>query len=356
ALVSFIPMLLSWVWILGIMAIAGIEFNIVNIIVSALIFGLGDDYSLFIMEGLLLEYKTGKKIVASYKSSIILSAITTIAGLGALLLAQHPALRSIAFISVTGILCVVLMSQVLIPFFFSILITNRTSKKLAPWTLWGWTRSIFSFLFFAVVALLLTLIGFILVRLNPFNKEKGKKIYHWLLMKFTGVTLKTMVNFGKVVHNPLQENFSKPAVIIANHQSFLDILAMCMLSPRTILLTNKWVWRSPIFGAVVKLADFYPVADGIENSVELMRDRVKNGYSIIVFPEGTRSSEPPMKRFHKGAFYLAEQLHLDIVPIILHGTGYTMKKGDFLLKNGTITVHYLPRIAADDSSFGVGYA
>ena len=51
-LVSFIPMFISWVWILGIMGLAGIQFNIINIIISALIFGLGDDYSLFIMDGL----------------------------------------------------------------------------------------------------------------------------------------------------------------------------------------------------------------------------------------------------------------------------------------------------------------
>ena len=70
ALVSFIPMLISWIWILGIMAITGTEFNIINIIISALIFGLGDDYSIFIMDGLLQQYKTGKKTLSAFKSSI----------------------------------------------------------------------------------------------------------------------------------------------------------------------------------------------------------------------------------------------------------------------------------------------
>src|SRR6187397_2663594 len=120
-LVSFIPMFISWVWILGIMGLFGIQFNIINIILSALIFGLGDDYSLFIMDGLLKEYKTGKKNLSSYKSSIFLSAITTIAGLGVLIFARHPALRSIAIISIIGIMCVVVMAQVLIPFLFTAL-------------------------------------------------------------------------------------------------------------------------------------------------------------------------------------------------------------------------------------------
>ncbi len=134
ALVSFIPMVIAFIWILGIMGLAGLQFNIVNIILSALIFGLGDDYSLFIMDGLLQEYKTGKKNLSSYKSSIVLSAITTLAGLGVLIFAKHPALRSIALISITGILSVVLIAQVLIPFFFDFLIRNRIRKGHFPWT------------------------------------------------------------------------------------------------------------------------------------------------------------------------------------------------------------------------------
>ncbi len=92
-LVSFIPMFISWVWILGIMGLLGITFNIINIIISALIFGLGDDYSLFIMDGLLQEYKTGKKNLSSYKSSIFLSAITTVTGLGVLIFCETPGIK-----------------------------------------------------------------------------------------------------------------------------------------------------------------------------------------------------------------------------------------------------------------------
>ena len=148
ALVSFIPMFITWVWILGIMGLAGIPFNIVNIIISTLIFGLGDDYSLFIMDGLLKEYKTGKKNLASYKSSIFLSAITTLAGLGVLIFAKHPALQSIALIAIIGILSVVMMSQILIPFFFNLLITKRVRNKRFPWTFFGFLKSVFAFSYF----------------------------------------------------------------------------------------------------------------------------------------------------------------------------------------------------------------
>lgn len=355
-LVSFVPMFITFIWILGIMGIFGIRFNIINIIISAFIFGLGDDYSLFIMDGLLQEYKTGKKNLSSYKSAIFLSAITTIAGLGVLIFAKHPALRSIAVISIIGIICVVIMSQILIPFFFSFLIRNRIRKKFFPWTLAGLAKSIFSFSYFAIGSFILTAAGFILIRLNPFNKEKGKLLFHRFLSKYTWSLMYIMSNTKKRIVNPAREDFSKPAVVICNHQSFLDILVTTMLHPRLILLTNKWVWKSPVFGAVVRMADYYPVAQGAENSIDLLADRVAQGYSIVVFPEGTRTEDDTIKRFHKGAFYIAEKLGLDILPILIHGTAYTMTRGDFLLKDGGITLQFLPRIKPDDLRFGSNYS
>ncbi len=82
---------------------------------------------------------------------------------------------------------------------------------------------------------------------------------------------------------------------------------------------------------------------------------MKHGYSVVVFPEGTRSVDGNMKRFHKGAFYLAEKLNLDILPLIIHGTDYTLSKKDTLLKDGKVTLKFLPRIKTDDKSFGNGY-
>ena len=356
ALVSFIPMFITWVWILGIMGLAGIPFNIVNIIISTLIFGLGDDYSLFIMDGLLKEYKTGKKNLASYKSSIFLSAITTLAGLGVLIFAKHPALQSIALIAIIGILSVVMMSQILIPFFFNLLITKRVRNKRFPWTFFGFLKSVFAFSYFVFGCILLTVSGIILIKLNPFNKKTGRLIYHAILSKFGWSLIYIMGNVKKRIINPLKEDYSRPAVIVANHQSFLDILVMIMMHPKVVLLTNKWVWNSPVFGFVVRMAEYYPVAQGAEVGIDKLAAKVKEGYSVVVFPEGTRTPDGNMKRFHKGAFFLAEHLGIDILPIVIHGTGYTMTKNDFLLKDGSITLKFLPRIKPGDRQFGVGYA
>ena len=352
-LVSFIPMFISWVWILGIMAMAGIQFNIINIIVSALIFGLGDDYSLFIMDGLLQEYKTGKKNLSSFKSSIILSAVTTIAGLGVLIFAKHPALRSIAFISIIGILCVVIMAQILIPFLFSLLIRNRVKRNRFPWTLWGFIKSSFAFSYFIGWSVTFTHIAWIFALFNI--KEKGKLLYHRIIARVCRRLVYIMINVKKKIINPQNEKFETPAIIIANHQSSLDILPLIMLHPRLIMFTNNRIWNSPLFGKVIRMADYFPT-EQIEKDISLVEDRIRNGYSVIIFPEGTRSEDGVIKRFHKGAFYLAEKLNVDILPIMIHGTDYTLTKQDQLLKDGQLTVKFLPRIKPADKRFGEGYA
>lgn len=356
ALVSFLPMALTWVWILGIMNLLGLKFNIVNIIISTLIFGLGDDYSIFMMDSLMEKYRTGKSSLTSARSAVYLSVLTTIIGLGTLIFAKHPALHSIAVIAMLGLVCVVFVSQVLQPFLFNFLIQRRADKGFMPFTLWSLFKSVFSFLYFFTGCIIVTLAGFFLIGLRPFGKARSKYLFHLLLSKYTTSVLFVMTNIKKRIVRLDTQGFKKPAVYIANHSSFLDILATTMLNPRLVLLTNKWVWRSPVFGKIVRMAEYYPVADGAEDSIEPLRNLVQQGYSIVVFPEGTRSYDDTIHRFHKGAFYIADQLQLDVVPVVIHGIHYAMQKGDWLLKDGVATVKVLPRIAHKDVSFGNGYS
>ena len=354
ALITFIPMAISWIWILGLMALLGIKFNIVNIILSTLVFALGDDYSIFTMDSLQQNYTSGTKSQKSVTTSIILSVITTIVGLGILIFAKHPALQSIGLVSVIGILSVWLVSQTLQPLLFKWFILNPTSKKTSPYTFRNIFISIFAFSYFFLGLVLLTILGFILTKINPYKTKHTRYIYHWVLSKFTLSLVYIMSNFVKVIINKLDENFDKPAILIANHESFLDILVLIMQHPKLILFTNHWVWNSPFMGMVVRMAD-YSMAEHAANNMDKITSLVNEGYSIVIFPEGTRSTDG-IKRFHKGAFLLAEQLQLDILPVVLHGTGYSMSKGDYLLKDGQVTLEYLPRISIDNNEFGNGYA
>ena len=132
AIISFVPMAISWVWILGLMAILGIKFNIVNVILATFIFGQGDDYTIFMTEGCIYEHKTGKPILASYKHSILLSAIIMFIGIGTLIVAKHPALHSLAEITIVGMSSVVFMSWLIPPLLFRLMYKKKPLPPPSP--------------------------------------------------------------------------------------------------------------------------------------------------------------------------------------------------------------------------------
>ena len=116
AMLSFLPMAISWVWILGLMGLLDMQFNIVNVILATFIFGQGDDYTIFMTEGAVYEQKYQRPILASYKHSIILSALIMFIGIGSLIVARHPALLSLAEVTIVGMFSVVLMALIFPPF------------------------------------------------------------------------------------------------------------------------------------------------------------------------------------------------------------------------------------------------
>lgn len=352
-LITFLPMFITWVWILGIMALLRIEFNLINVMVSTFIFGLGDDYSIFTMDGL-RHQERGKETLSSVRTSIFVSAITTIIGLGVLIFAKHPALQSIAWISITGIVCVFVMSQTLEPFLFNWLFTSRTKRGLPPMTLRGMLQTFASYFCFVTGSFVLAVLGFILLKLIPFQRSKLRYFYHVLLGSFTRTLVNSTFCLDKRILNA-EGVFEKPSIIICNHSSFLDILVTIMLTPKVILLTNKWVWRSPIFGLVVQLAEYYPVDEGAEGAIEKLQKKIEEGYSIVIFPEGTRSPDGELQRFHKGAFYLAEKLQIAIRPLLIYGTHVAIPKADFYINDSLIVLKFLPAILPDDHNFGSTY-
>lgn len=352
-LVTSIPIAITWLLTIGIMGLFSLEFNIFNIIISTFIFGLGIDYSIFMTNGLLHEYRTGEKALATHKTSIILSVITTILGVGVLIFAKHPALYTISLLSIIGILSAIVISFTIQPQLFRLFIGSKTKR---PITLRLFIHSVLSFCYYGIGGLLLSLFSVFLIKIIPLPKKMKMKWFHKIMSKFMGSVLYTNPFVRKKIINQSNETFKKPGVIIANHTSFLDILAIGMLYPKIIFLVNDWVYNSPVFGKAVQLAGFYPVSSGIENGLDHLKKKVDQGYSLIAFPEGTRSNTNKIKRFHKGAFYLAEQFGLDIIPILIHGNSEVLPKGSFIIKDGSITIKILDRIKANDTSFGENYA
>lgn len=351
-LVTGIPIFLTWYLTVGIMGILDIEFNIFNIIICSFIFGLGVDYSIFITNGLLTEHRTGIKSLPTHKTSIILSVITTIASVGVMIFAKHPALFSISRVALIGIFSAAFVAFTIQPLLFQLIIGT---KNMRPISLRYFVHSVLSFAYFGLGGLLFSLYAWIVTFFNPSQANKENLGFHMAVSKLMKSVLYTNPFVKKQVLNLSKETFEKPAMLIANHTSFLDILCIGMLHPKIIFLVNDWVYNSPIFGKAAKLAGAYPVSGGVENGEEYLGKKIQQGFSIIAFPEGTRSTSNKINRLHKGAFYLAEKFRLDIIPILIHGNSEVLPKGSFVIRDGSITVKILPRIVHGDKKYGENY-
>ena len=122
-ILGFMPILLSWLIVLGAMVIADVRFNLISIIISTFIFGIGVDYSIFVMDGLT---NGNKEKLAYHKTAILLSAVTLIVTVSSMLIAQHPAIKSVGFSTLVGLLSAVILSYVLQPAVYRWL--NRNKK------------------------------------------------------------------------------------------------------------------------------------------------------------------------------------------------------------------------------------
>lgn len=345
SLLSFLPLAVSWVWILGIMNLCGIQFNIVNIILATFIFGQGDDYTIFITEGLMYEYTYGKKQVEAYKNSVALSAIIMFIGLGTLIFAKHPAMRSLAEVAIIGMFMVVVMAFYLPPLVFRWITTKDGEVREYPLTLKRIVYSLFSFCIFLVGAGICMMVIFFY---TLFIKDQAKLslLIHRILYIFSRFSIYRIPGAPFKVVNDVSEDFSRPALIICNHQSQLDLIAVMALAPKITILTKEWVWKNPYYGRIIRASEFYPISSGIEDCLPKMRDMVRRGYSIVVFPEGTRSAEGIL-RFHKGAFVLAQELGIDILPLYLHGLNNVLPRHDFMLRQGSMTMEVGERMPAE---------
>lgn len=132
AIVAFLPMELSWYIVQGLMALFGIDFNIINIMISTFIFGIGVDYSIFVMEGLLnrTRFKSFRLLIC-HKAAIFFSGVTLLIFTGSLLFAIHPALHSIGACTLMGMTSTILITYSLEPLLFKLAMKSRTVRRRA---------------------------------------------------------------------------------------------------------------------------------------------------------------------------------------------------------------------------------
>lgn len=140
---------------------------------------------------------------------------------------------------------------------------------------------------------------------------------------------------------------AEPAILTPNHASHFDIAALLGWLPgETRFAAKKELFDEPVLGMVMRTLGMIPIdRDNPAESIDLLNRLERRGFSLILFPEGTRSRDGRMGTFKKGAFTLAIRLQRPVMPIAIHGSAGVMPPGKHLsILPGTVVVEVLPPI------------
>jgi 1-acyl-sn-glycerol-3-phosphate acyltransferase len=148
-----------------------------------------------------------------------------------------------------------------------------------------------------------------------------------------------------------RENLPGPGracVIVANHESATDILAMYYLGIQFRWLAKKEIFKIPLLGISMKWAGYVPIdrnsRDSHRRALSTSADRLKAGIPMFFFPEGTRSTTGHVGKFKAGAFKLACDSNVPILPICIKGAGNLLEKGRGRPRAATVQVKILPEV------------
>jgi 1-acyl-sn-glycerol-3-phosphate acyltransferase len=141
-------------------------------------------------------------------------------------------------------------------------------------------------------------------------------------------------------------------VLVANHESMLDILALFRLRVPFRWVCEAYLLRYPIAGWLIRRCRYLPVRRGDRDSVRRMlaaaEVALRDGVSVLIFPEGTRSTDGAAGTFRAGAFVLAKRVGVPILPITVDGAGTALRRGALVVRDRpTITVQVLETISPE---------
>jgi len=184
--------------------------------------------------------------------------------------------------------------------------------------------------FFSVMVVFLALFG---ARENSIHKIA--RIWATIILRLSGVRVETVG-----LENVLPD---KPQIFMSNHQSDFDIFIVLAFIPGQFRwIAKKELFRVPFFGRAMRNAGYIEMDrqnhDKAMKSLEIAAQKIREGKSVMSFPEGTRSRDGRIKAFKQGMFHLALQAGVPIVPISIIGASEIMPKRSLRVHPGKITM------------------
>jgi 1-acyl-sn-glycerol-3-phosphate acyltransferase len=203
----------------------------------------------------------------------------------------------------------------------------------------AWVLFVFSF--FMILYLPGILIPFLL-------GDRFGNISYWFLKLWSG-TFSILNQIHYKIHG--RENIlpGKSYIYLSNHTSYLDIPGVCLTVPKQIRpLAKKELLKIPVFGWIVRHAAVIVDRSSNESrrkSMEHLKDVLRRGISILIFPEGTQNrSDQPLQPFYDGAFRIAIEMQQPILPMVILGAGKLMPPRRKHIEAGTINIIIRPEI------------
>ncbi|HWR74261.1 MAG TPA: lysophospholipid acyltransferase family protein [Bacteroidales bacterium] len=199
-------------------------------------------------------------------------------------------------------------------------------------SVWTWVSSIIFITLALPVALLLWLIAI------PFDRRRLMN-NRWMVIQ--GIVLTKMSPFWKVVVDGREKIDQNQAyVIVPNHQSMLDIVFFNMLHHRLRWVSKIEVFKIPIVGWEMRMVKYIELVRGNKASVVRMMEKcvesLREGISVVIFPEGTRSLTGAIGKFKPGAFQIAVKTDKPLLPVLIDGTGDILPKKGFIFGNRSV--------------------
>jgi 1-acyl-sn-glycerol-3-phosphate acyltransferase len=173
--------------------------------------------------------------------------------------------------------------------------------------------------------------------------DLAPRVWSKVVLFVTGVSVR--------VHNESAVDLSRPHIFVSNHISWYDIPALASFLPRTKFVAKAELFKIPVFGPAMRAVGMIEIERQNRKAAFAAYDgaakQIKDGNSVIVFPEGTRGYDYAIRPFKKGPFVLAIAAGVPIVPVLTHGTLAVIGKGSMLVHPGKVDVHLLEPVSVE---------
>jgi 1-acyl-sn-glycerol-3-phosphate acyltransferase len=348
---TLLPLLVGLLWTLGLMGWLGLPINIMNCVFVLFIIGIGEDYSVFLATSKLDEWRGYPPRIHATSASVMISALTTIFGFAVLIFARHPVLFSMGTTVLLGMACAFAATLVITPLCMDLLLFKNPPRGAPRWwhplgTFWVLVHLGGSQLFLYYI-------------LRPVLKIISPRTADDQLRRATRWMARGVVKwmpFGKLeFQNIAPQTFSPPCIVISNHQSAVDVMLVVSLPADVRQTAKKRVFDEPMLGIGCKLLGHVMVEpNDPEMTKRRCREKLAEGASVHFYPEGTRSPDGFVQRFHRGAFELAVELNQEIMPVILCDTNTAMPRDAYWFEPYHAVVRALPRITPQNFDYSQG--